>query len=249
MSKEYTNTFLTISELAHEKGHHFHITTLTCMLKIHQCVDIEAIYTSFEEEGITLRLSRNKNDFYYTKRKKLTKVFYNQLSFIFNDYSKKAVKLFSNGNIQMTGLASLYDFESTKETLMNWLHKYTKVIYTIVPESEKIPMVNAHFRIANHIKLLSYISCMKQKDNSGILKIKYKPERYPAINVKMKNKTSIFIFRTGNIIMSSCSIDAILDTYRQFDFESISQPIKVYPTKHLLHGYDLKTFTNCIYNS
>ena len=245
MSETYTQTFLEISESAHEKGHHFHITTMTCLFRVHCKIDIAKLYNIYQEDGVTLRLSKNTKDYYRTKRNKVTKVFYNQISFIFSDYSKKSIKLFSNGNVQITGLASLHDFQCTKELVLEWLNKYTDVEYDVIPGTEKIAMLNAHYTVSDYIKLKPFIE--KAKQNEHVLRVRYKPESYPAINVKMKNNTSVFVFRTGNIIMSTNSIEAIKTTYHQLGFEDNSLATKVYPTKSVLHGYDLKAFTNCIY--
>ena len=80
-----------------------------------------------------------------------------------------------------------------------------------------------------------------------ILRIRYKPERYPAVNIKMKNTVSVFVFRTGNIIMSANSIETMMETYQHLGFDPNGDAIKVYPQQSTIHGYDLKAFTNCIY--
>ena len=245
MSEAYTQTFLEISESTNEKAHHFHITTMTCLFRVDNIVDIAKFYNVYQEDGVTLRLSRNTNDYYKTKRQKITKVFFNQVSFIFTDYSKKSIKLFSNGNIQITGLASHYDFQCTKELILEWMHKYTDIEYKVISDTEKTVMINAHFTVSNYIKLHQCIA--KLKANDHVLRVRYKPESYPAINVKMHNNTSVFVFRTGNVLMSSSSIQNIQATYTQLGFEKNEEAINIYPSKRLLHGYDLKAFTSCIY--
>ena len=246
MTERYANRFLEINELAHSYGHHFHITTMTCLFKVQRDIDIALLYDLFEEDGVSLRLSRNANDFYHTKRRKLTKVFYNQISFIFTDYSKKSIKVFSNGNVQITGLASPHDFETTKALLLGWLNKYAGTTeYGVLPDSEKTVMMNAHFRVANHIRLKA---CMDRLlTHPEILRIRYKPERYPAVNIKMRNNVSVFVFRTGNIIMSANSIETMMEAYQHLGFDPNVDAINVYPQHSTIHGYDLKAFTNCIY--
>ena len=266
MSKAYTKTYFELMEQVVANHHHGHITTLTCMFRLNRTLSIADLYNKFNEEGVDVRLSRNAYDYYKTKRQKTMKVFYNQISLIFKDFSKKSIKLFTNGNVHVTGLSSWYDFQMTRDLVMEWINKYMNdrdredtsqcadnqectecTEYVVQDQSERIVMINGCFQVQQHIKLKSFASDIRS--NPFIDSIRYNPETYPAVNVKMKSGVSIFIFSTGKFIVSAKNIEAFKNGYVHMAFPKLAKTELPphYPSSNLFHGYDLKAFTNCLY--
>jgi TATA-box binding protein (TBP) (component of TFIID and TFIIIB) len=250
LSKEekqnYTKLYLELCERTFKNNHHFNITTLTMVFKVTTLIDIHTLYTLFDDLSIDKQISRNEQDFRFTKRHKLKKVFFNQITLSFRDWSKKVIKIFKNGSIHITGIASVYDFEMTFQMIMEWLNKYLEDEICQLDGSTRIVMINGSIDTGAPIKLRSYITTLSNANNEFIKVIKYAPEKYPAVNIKMANGCNAFVFRTGKVIMSALSLEQISEAYEHLDLHDV----KIRPTltiyNHTILGYGLKQFMNCV---
>ena len=240
---KYIKVYLDLCEKTLENNHFFKITTHTIVFNVNKIIDIRKLYNALDDETIHKQFWGNVNDFRYTKRNKLKKIFFNQISISYKDFSKKAIKIFPNGKIHITGLASLHDFENTCEMIITWLNTYLDNGFIIRDDSVNVVMTNGTFNICEPIKLRHLINMLSINDY--VKNIRYNPEKYPAVNIKMKNGTSVFIFRTGKLIMSAKSIDDISITYRELKFpKSLEMSDNIVNVSW--YGYDLKQFICCI---
>lgn len=242
---DYAKKYLGLCERAHQNNHEFKITTITTVFQVNELVDIEALYNVIDDDTINKQLSRNKKDFTYTKRKRLKMVFFNQITISFRDWSRKVIKIFQNGKIHITGIASVYDCQCTQDMVMELLCSKTKhTNMRVVDGSDKILMINGCFDIGRTVRLRQYIKqveCIPY-----ITKLDYSPQKYPAINIKSVDGTNVLVFRTGKIIVSSCSISGLCNAYDSLPFEkSPTKPVHELQDVTIC-GYDLKQYTNCI---
>jgi TATA-box binding protein (TBP) (component of TFIID and TFIIIB) len=86
----------------------------------------------------------------------------------------------------------------------------------------------------------------------------YNPESYPAINMKYGSMTSVFIFGTGNIVITGgkCLAD-IKETYgfineeiiRNYDTVSkTTEYVKKKPrVEDYVNGYSVRQYMSCVY--
>lgn len=166
-----------------------------------------------------------------TKRKKATKKtknFYNQITMVIKVDEEKNinVKLFTNGSVQMTGCKSIDNCNVVLQKLMNRL----KDRYYIIEDNEiiekqmvesldkleiknfKIDMINSNFKINYKINREILHNIMKSMSiDSG-----YKPNIHACVNIKyqMENKISIFVFESGNIIITGAKCtEHIINAY------------------------------------
>tara|TARA_Y100000816_G_C26004892_1_gene525156 strand:- start:13 stop:882 length:870 start_codon:yes stop_codon:yes gene_type:complete len=154
----------------------------------------------------TIKLS-NKHIKTISKRGKIRKTFFNQVTINYQDISKKSIKIFSNGIIHITGITCFIEAEKLMINMVDTLSHFVNDIYTL--EKIKIGMINSNFSYNYTLNLKLLFN--KLNDNNIICR--YNPESYPAINIK-HNNISIFIFGSGNIVITgSKHIQNVLSTY------------------------------------
>ena len=257
--EKYQKDFLEFSEKTFHNNHSFHITTITVVFQVNQPIDIQKLYdtmeNNYETQFFTKQMARNKDDFRLTKRRKVVQVFFNQLSLSFTDWSKKVVKIFPNGKIHITGLASLYDFQTTHDLILSLLRDKLSVHYVSIHENTKTVMINCALDVGRQLPLkslareknLSYKAnkhSWTYKANKHSWTTSYCPEKYPALKVKYGN-SSAFLFHTGKIILSSKSLGHIMKLY---DLLEISTgPIRSHKIESVhCCGYGIKEISNCL---
>lgn len=173
------------------------------------------------------------------KRKKKKNCFQNQMTveikpdLVDHPTSKVSLKIFKNGSIQMSGIKSIEAVNTVLDKLINELTKIYGIIEdkvikeisfiedngTISISKFKIDMINSGFLIGfevNRENLYNYL--LKNK-----IECKYEPSIHAGVNVKFHpsnngeatdKKVSIFIFESGNIIITGAkNIFNILEAY------------------------------------
>ena len=255
--EKYQKDFLEFSEKTFHNNHSFHITTITVVFQVNQPIDIQKLYDTMEDnyetQFFTKQMARNEDDFRLTKRRKVVQVFFNQLSLSFTDWSKKVVKIFPNGKIHITGLASLYDFQTTHDLILSLLREKLSVHYVIIPEHTKTVMINCALDVGRQLLLkslaqdLTYSKAKEltyRKSHEHHWSISYCPEKYPALKVKYAD-SSAFLFRTGKIIFSSKSLEDIMKMYDLL--EIATGPIRSHKIESIhCCGYGIKEISNCL---
>ena len=245
--EKYQKNFLEFSEKTFHNNHSFHITTITVVFQVNQPIDIQKLYdtmeNNYETQFFTKQMARNKDDFRLTKRRKVVQVFFNQLSLSFTDWSKKVVKIFPNGKIHITGLASLYDFQTTHDLILSLLRDKLSVHYVSIHENTKTVMINCALDVGRQLPLKS-LAREKNLSNKHTWSTSYCPEKYPALKVKYAD-SSAFIFRTGKIIFSSKSLEDIMKMYDLL--EIATGPIRSHKIESVhCCGYGIKEISNCL---
>lgn len=246
--EKYQKDFLEFSERTFHNNHSFHITTMTVVFQVNQPIDIQKLNDSMDSNNpifFTKQMARNKDDFRLTKRRKVVQVFFNQLSLSFTDWSKKVIKIFPNGKIHITGLASLYDFQTTHDLILSLLQEKLSVHYVSIPEHTKTVMTNCTLDVGWKLPLKSTTLELAHKyPYDRYWSTSYCPEKYPALKVKYKG-SSAFLFRTGKVIFSSKSLEYIMKLYDLLELPS--GPIRSHKIESVhCCGYGLKEISNCL---
>jgi TATA-box binding protein (TBP) (component of TFIID and TFIIIB) len=247
--EKHQEDFLEFSERTFHNNHSFHITTMTIVFQVNQPIDIQKLNNimenNYETQFFTKQMARNKDDFRLTKRRKVVQVFFNQLSLSFTDWSKKVIKIFPNGKIHITGLASLYDFQTTHDLILSLLQEKLSVHYVSILENTKTVMTNCAIDVGRQLPLKSLAQKLAYKypcDHHW--STSYCPEKYPALKVKYGD-SSAFLFRTGKVIFSSKSLEHIMKLYNLLEISS--GPIRSHKIESVhCCGYGLKAITNVV---
>ena len=246
--ENYQKRYLDLCELTFRNNHSFNITTLTIVFQVNNPIDIQKLYSVIDDDTLNKQMAKNSDDFRMTKRRKVIQVFFNQLSLSFEDWSKKVIKIFANGKVHITGIASLYDFDNACDVVMSLLRTKLSKSYDTIGGKTKVVMINCTIDCGHALSL--HTLCDQQTSKNGmcphqkITAVSYCPERYPAVKVKME-RSSAFLFRTGKIIITTNSMENMMNMYQALHLEKGSVRHQKLATEHYC-GYGLKAITNCL---
>jgi TATA-box binding protein (TBP) (component of TFIID and TFIIIB) len=257
----YAEEYLSFMEEVHKNKHVLNISTITliCNLNVDN-VSIQTFIDRFQEPGITMKVQsvvkNGKID--VTRRSKVKRAFFNQVTLNYQDISKKSIKIFSNGKLQMTGITSGFECDVLSNYVLQLIRRTLNNNDIRIVKSY-MGMINSNFSVNVGIDLVKLNRVLNE--NPHVMSI-YNPESYPAINVKYEipgkeHCTSIFVFGTGNIVTTGGkSIEDIKASYR-FIHSEISnhyelvcrpdcitdRPIKKEP---MLYGYPVRQYMSCV---
>ena len=220
------------------------ITTITMVAKFDTTVDVLKIKEMIPHGGgIELKWG---NTIQYWKIKD-TK-FYNQITLCYNDsVSKKSIKLFPNGSVQVAGCHDLFD---CKNIITKITAALTTITDTVLPSDNdfRVVMINTNFSTnyqLNLFELMTYFSTIP------MFNVSFDPDRYSAVKVKFKPAAdmkcvTVSMFCTGRVIITGAeTLKEIAYTYNIINkFINTNPLIKVKPTKTVdvfdtIHGYDI----------
>jgi TATA-box binding protein (TBP) (component of TFIID and TFIIIB) len=213
------------------------ITTITMMAKdIIGKIDAKLIRKIFKDRPIIVRPKGSTKGFEWRiKPAKRGSHFYNCISIGYTDcYSTKAVKLFSNGSIQVAGCSNVLDCKRIVAQLAVLLpvilNKPVDIHYGLF----KIVMINTNFSLNKSLNLYSVI---RDFQKNPIFFANYDPGSYAAVTVKFKPKedmkrVTVAIFSTGNIIITGAeTLMEIAHAYKLIN-ENISQGSRIKEAEH-----------------
>lgn len=253
-SKEYADDFFSFMNLIHKNNHNVNVSTITilCHLDV-ECLDIQAFSNSFTHEHVTIKYSTTPKDFIVTKRGKVKKSFFNQVTLNYEDISKKSIKIFSNGKLQITGIASKVESEHVVSSVVKWINDTLSL--NVKPTKIYMGMINSNFSVGRCIDLTRLNRILNNDEH--VVSI-YNPESYPAINMKYTTndaRISVFIFGTGNVVITGAKyIDHITQTYT-FLMHTLTQHSEVLRSVNerarkqeiLIDGYTIRQYQSCVY--
>ena len=263
---KYADSYLKFMHLASENDHFVNVSTITliCVLN-YGILDLKTFTETFNEEGVSIKVPKNNDDeLEYSKRGKLKKTFFNQITLNYKDVSKKSIKLFSNGKVQITGVTCYFECHRIINNITDWINKSVQLAKYEVSDAY-IGMLNINFSVKHLIDLPSLNRILNSFDNVMAV---YNPETYPAINMKLqdteeyipnspKKTTSMFIFGTGNIVVTGNKcIDGAIRAYEFitkviFDHPTLLKrphPRKPKDNDMFIEGYSVRQYISCIGN-
>jgi TATA-box binding protein (TBP) (component of TFIID and TFIIIB) len=194
------------------------ITTITMCSKFLQEIDLKKFRENFEKIGsIIVRRAGSKFRGFEWKMKETA--FYNQVTIGYQDaYSRKSIKLFPNGSIQVAGCSDLFDCRRILRQLSFILRSVMGLDANIPMGDISVKMINTNFSLNSSVNLKMVIDSFA-KSRRCAFKVTFDPDRYSAVKVKfspgegMKQVTAS-IFRTGRIIVTGAqTLTEIAESY------------------------------------
>jgi TATA-box binding protein (TBP) (component of TFIID and TFIIIB) len=203
------------------------ITTITMCSKFLQDVDLKKFRENFVKLGsVTVR--RRGSRFRGFEWKMKDTAFYNQVTIGYEDvYSRKSIKLFPNGSIQVAGCSDLLDCKRILAQL-SFILKVVLDLDALPPTQEaSIKMINTNFSLNSSVNLNKVIQKFSSRPGAGAgldspsptFKVTFDPDRYSAVKVKFSPKpgqkqVTASIFSTGKIIVTGAqTLDEIAGAY------------------------------------
>ena len=192
------------------------ITTITMISKFLEEIDLKKFKEKFKELG-SMTVRRKGSKFRGFEWKMKDTAFYNQVTIGYEDaYSRKSVKIFGNGAIQVAGCSDLFDCRRI-------LKQLSFILYTVLELEAPPPVANADVKMINtNFSLNSSVNLNKiiQKFSKVAgFRVTFDPDRYSAVKLKfvpgqgMKQVTAS-IFSTGKIIVTGAqTLDEIAQAY------------------------------------
>ena len=205
-----------IQDAARPRPSWIRITTITMCSKFLQDVDLKKFRENFNKLGsVTVRRRGSRFRGFEWKMKETA--FYNQVTIGYEDvYSRKSIKLFPNGSIQVAGCSDLLDCKRILAQL-SFILKVVLELDALPPTQEaSIKMINTNFSLNSSVNLNRVIQ--KFSSRSGF-KVTFDPDRYSAVKVKFAPKpgqkqVTASIFSTGKIIVTGAqTLDEIAGAY------------------------------------
>jgi len=188
------------------------LTTITMTSKeLFKCSknDIDKIrscFTAMGSSGITIRKKGSSEQAGIQWTIKNT-AFYNQVTLAYQDvYSKKSIKIFPNGSIQVAGCCDIFDCKRIIKQLSILLGFILKLEPddNIPSDRFEIQLINTNFSLNYNVNLYEVIRVFS---NQHMFKVTYNPEKYSAAIIKFKpaadmKQITVSIFSTGKIIIT-----------------------------------------------
>jgi TATA-box binding protein (TBP) (component of TFIID and TFIIIB) len=215
-------THFELNEKVTKNNHVLNISTITmiCNLNVEK-IDLKSLYEFLVtvDKPINIKYSPNHKDYVVTKRGKIKKTFFNQLTINYKDVSNKSIKVFLNGKIQATGVVSISETKYIADMVCKWINKSITESSSdsklVEPLEIKIGMINSNFSLKHAIDLNKFHALLLTTEH---VFSRYEPESYPAINLKYSDNFSVsmFIFGSGNIVITGAK--TINDIKQSYEF-------------------------------
>jgi TATA-box binding protein (TBP) (component of TFIID and TFIIIB) len=270
---QFANEYFDIMSLCHEKITQFphetkpsylNLSTMTMVCDLTKSVDILQFSENFVSPlniKCTIKKPKSSKEFDITKRGKKKKTFFNQASIHFTTHTTKCVKVFSNGRLHITGVTSMIEASEVCCFTCKILNKTTGAIVgggEINAVDLKICMINTNFSLNHGIDIIALKSKLQECVN---ITCTYTPDTYPGLKIKYihnesKNKSSIFIFSSGQIVITG--VKFLTDVQEVFKclIDIISECVPIVYKSHITikkksvkqsykYGYDVQLLMPC----
>jgi TATA-box binding protein (TBP) (component of TFIID and TFIIIB) len=176
------------------------ITTMTLVAKFPGTIDVHRLKDVFRKLGsVTMTTERGIATTWQLKE---STNFYNQITLTYTDVSRKSIKLFPNGSVQIAGARNLFDCSKIIKGI-SWIVK--NILKSDLRLGDfKIAMINSNFSLNYNLNVMRVSEHFAQ---SGIFNTQFEPSRYSAVKVKFRpsadmKEVTCSIFSTGKIIIT-----------------------------------------------
>jgi TATA-box binding protein (TBP) (component of TFIID and TFIIIB) len=194
------NYLVTLADVKHPDTTWIKITTITIVAKTKIKFDFKKIEEYFTLNKVIMK-PKVSTDFIGFEWGLDHCNFNNQISIAYTDcLSKKAVKLFNNGSIQVAGCSDLFDGKRVVNQLLIILNKIFD--QGTSPEIKfNIAMINTNFNLNYTINLMEVVKIFGA---NPIFYVEFNPDEYAAVIIKFKpasdmKQVTVGIFSTGSI--------------------------------------------------
>ena len=187
------------------------VTTITITSSFNQLTPVDVVRKWFQEHGeLAIKPKQTRHRFIW----KLSETtFYNQVSIYCDDHrSRKSVKLFPNGSIQVAGCCDMIDCERVLKQINCVIGHITKM--QVDAHDYTVHMINSNFSLNKYVNLHKIFSTFEQAGHD----VTFNPDRYSAVKIKMKpfptgNRTvTVSMFNSGKIIVTGAKALAEVST-------------------------------------
>lgn len=258
-SLKYAKEYMEFMEEVYKNNHVLNVSTITliCNLNVERLC-IATFCEVFNESGVDVKRCKPNKEFEVTKRGKIKKTFFNQVTLNYKDISKKSIKVFSNGKLQITGLTSYLECNYVAQMVTKWLQKALSNTDIKVTHMY-VGMINSNFSVKKNLDLVRLNQLLNTHNN--VMSI-YNPESYPAINMKYIDDTmsvSIFVFGTGNIVITGGKelehmrkayqfIHHVISTNHSMVCKTTKHVPKIKNNEPYVNGYPIRQYMSCMYD-
>lgn len=181
------------------------ITTITMVAKFGQPVDLEKLREVFSRvDHLSLqRGGASGFDFQWSIK---NTTFYNQITLVYKDaYSRKSVKIFPNGSIQVAGCCDLFDCQRVITQLKHIFKTYLDMDNMIQDEDFRVVMINSNYSLNYNVNLMLVAQHFQNYGNT--FSVSFQPDRYSAVKIKFQpaeemKQITTSIFSTGKVIIT-----------------------------------------------
>ena len=187
------------------------LTTITSTASFGTLIDVVSIKEALGDN--ILELSHGTSHKFIWKLSP-TK-FFNQISLYCDDHkSRKSVKLFPNGSVQVAGGSDLVDCDKIYMYISAIVSKILKRDLQI--KTYNIHMINSNFSLNSYVNLEEIYHIFNREGHDAT----FNPDRYSAVKIKMaphtKHIVTVSIFSSGKIIVTGgTSLEEITATYQE----------------------------------
>lgn len=234
-----TVCFTKVSEFPSEtKPSFLNLSTMTMVCDLTHTIDILSFSDNFSsplEQECTIKRPKHSTEFDVTKRGKKKKTFFNQASIHYKTHTTKCIKVFSNGRLHITGVTSMIEASEVCEftcRLLNNTRGAVRESGKVEALDLKICMINTNFALNHGINILKLKTMLSVDEN---IMCSYTPDTYPGLKIKYthadKNKSSVFIFSSGQIVITGVKqLPDIIEVFSSimdiicFNFKAIYNP-------------------------
>ncbi len=193
------NYLVTLGEVKHPDTTWIKITTITIVAKTKLKFDFKKIEDYFKTNEVILRptVSNNFTGFEWGIDHCN---FNNQISISYTDcLSKKAVKLFNNGSIQVAGCSDLFDGKRVVNQLLIILNKI--ITCELNQIKFNVVMINTNFNLNYTINLMKAVEIFGK---NPLFYVDFNPDEYAAVVIKFKpasdmKQVTVGIFSSGSV--------------------------------------------------
>ena len=256
----FTRLYSELIRVAYDNGHLIYITTMTWLFRIDviEEIDLNRLFENFYVKNVIVETEKHREE-----------QFMNQITLKFTTISSKSIKIFKNGHVQITGLSSYFECMNVSALVLQWMNKFVPrkhhnddngpQMYEMKKNSQRIVMINLSVNtFPEHLMDVKRLSSLI-KQNKEVTRCTYNPESHRGLNIKFTSGVSMFIFHTGNIIMSSNSLADLkkeyISVHKHFiqkknadnkHTNSTNSLIHKKQIEHTCHGYDMKDLMACL---
>jgi len=242
------------------------ITTITMCSKFLQEIDLKKFRENFAKLG-SVSIRRRGSRFRGFEWKMKDTAFYNQVTIGYEDvYSRKSIKLFPNGSIQVAGCSDLFDCKRILDQLA-FILKVVLELKELPPTQEaSIKMINTNFSLNSSVNLNKVIAKFSARPGAGAgldspsptFKVTFDPDRYSAVKVKFMPKpdqkqVTASIFSTGKIIVTGAqTLDEIAGAYETINkvitTDALVKPVTEPETFNNIMGFSFEEWERVLRN-
>lgn len=229
MNVEYVaSQYLDLMDKSYEERYKFpsmsyiSVSTMTIIAQLTSNIDVSLLNRRFVSPAYplcTIKKAKEHHEYELTARGKKKKSFYNQTTIEFTDHTKKSIKVFYNGKLQLTGITSVVEALSVIDIVCSVVNNIQDCAKDQNAQFQNlsIAMINTNFSYNCGIDILALQSLLKNCSN---MHSTFDPDRYPGLNIKHKSadgtKTSILFFSTGNVVITGVnSFAAICNAFAE----------------------------------